>query len=65
MVKGLANGIVMSILCAIVFAFLAFPNLRKDAGGVVSTDLKNVWACLSLQLCCAFMIGTFYYCGSI
>lgn len=64
-VKGLTNGIVMSILCAIIFAFLMFPSLRKDAGSVVSTGLKNVWACLSLQLCCAFMIGTFYYCGSI
>lgn len=63
--KGLSNGIVLSIICALAFAFVGFKEIRENAGAVLSTGIKNVWACLSVQLCCSFMLGAFYYCGSI
>lgn len=64
-IKGFTNGIVLSILCAVAFAFILFPEVRNDGGHIISKGIQSVWSCLSLQLCCAFMIGSFYYCGSI
>lgn len=64
-VKGLTNGIVLSIICALVVAFLGFKEIRNNAGDVLFKGIKSVWACLSVQLCCSFMLGAFYYCGSI
>jgi hypothetical protein len=63
--KGFSNGIVLSITCALIFAFIGFKEIRSNAGAVLVTGIKNVWACLSVQLCCSFMLGAFYYCGSI
>jgi len=63
--KGFSNGIVLSITCALIFAFVGFKEIRSNAGAVLTTGIKNVWACLSVQLCCSFMLGAFYYCGSI
>lgn len=64
-VKGFINGIVLAILTAIVFAFFCFGSLRKEAGDIINIGLKSVWSCVSLLICCSWMIGAFYDCGSI
>ncbi len=62
--SGLTNGIVLSILCAIGVAFL-FPQINRNAGSVISESFKKVRVTVILQICCSFMLGTFYAAGSI
>ncbi len=61
---GITNGVVMSILCAIIFS-LVFKKVRSNFGDIVSRGIKNAMPCVGVQIACAFMIGAFYYCGSI
>lgn len=63
-IGGLTNGIVLSILCAIGVAFM-FKVVRDNAGSIIKESFNKVKLTVSLQICCAFMIGSFYYAGSI
>lgn len=64
-ITGLTNGIVLSIICAIIFAFCLFPKLRKNGGSIMSGAAKKAAPCVTVQLCCAFMLGAFYATGLI
>lgn len=62
--KGTVNGVVISIACAIIFS-LVFKPVRENFGRIVSTGVKNSMPCVGIQIACSFMLGAFYYCGSI
>lgn len=62
--NGLSNGIVLSILCAIAVAFL-FPAVHQNTGIILRESLSKVKMTVVLQICCAFMLGSFYAAGSI
>lgn len=62
--KGCTNGVVISIFCAIIFS-LIFKPVRQNFGKIVSTGVKNAMPCVGIQIACSFMLGAFYYCGSI
>lgn len=62
--SGLTNGIVLSILCAIIFS-LIFKPVRENFGEIVSVGVKNAMPGVGIQIACSFMLGAFYYCGSI
>lgn len=61
---GLTNGIVLSIICAIAVAFF-FPTIRQNGGTIIRESMGKVSVTLVLQICCSFMLGTFYVAGSI
>ena len=63
-VSGLTNGIVLSIICAIAFSFL-FRKVRANSGQIFRQSLTNVQRTLILQICCSFMLGSFYKSGAI
>ena len=63
-VSGLTNGIVLSIICAIAFSFL-FKKVRENSGQIFRQSLTNVQRTLILQICCSFMLGSFYKSGAI
>lgn len=63
-IGGFTNGIVLSILCAIAVAFL-FPVVSKNAGNIFREGMSKVKNTVFLQICCAFMLGSFYAAGSI
>lgn len=62
--NGLTNGIVLSIICAICVAFF-FPAVNQNAGSIVHESFSKVKTTVILQICCAFMLGSFYAAGSI
>lgn len=62
--NGLTNGIVLSIFCAIAITFF-FKEVRQNAGVIFKEGLSKVSTTLILQVCCSFMLGSFYYAGSI
>lgn len=62
--KGLSNGIVLSIIFVTIVTFL-FPKMRKNVKGTVVQGLGNVKVTVGLQLCAAFMLGCFYMGGQI
>ncbi|MGL4791574.1 MAG: TRAP transporter large permease subunit, partial [Anaerotignaceae bacterium] len=62
--KGFSNGIVLSIICAIGCSFV-FPTVSKNAGSIFSEAFGKVKNTIFLQVCCAFMLGSFYAAGSI
>ena len=62
--SGCTNGVVISILCAIIFS-LVFKPVRSNFGSIISTGVKNAMPCVGIQIACSFMLGAFYYCGSI
>ncbi|MGM9612497.1 MAG: TRAP transporter large permease subunit [Butyricicoccus sp.] len=62
--SGLTNGIVLSILCAICVAFL-FPVVNQNAASIFRESFSKVRMTVVLQICCAFMLGSFYAAGSI
>lgn len=61
---GLTNGIVLSIFCAIAVTFF-FKEVRQNAGLIFKEGMSKVSTTLILQVCCSFMLGSFYYAGSI
>ena len=61
---GLTNGIVLSIICAIAVSFF-FPTIRKNGSTIIRESMDKVSVTLVLQICCSFMLGTFYVAGSI
>jgi Na+/H+ antiporter NhaC len=63
--KGLANGIVLSLIFVTLVTMAAFPSVRKDIGGGVRKGLSNVKVTILLQMCAAFMLGCFYAGGQI
>lgn len=63
-VNGLTNGIVLSILCAIAVAFF-FPVINKNAASICKESFSKVKMTVVLQICCAFMLGSFYAAGSV
>lgn len=63
-VNGLTNGIVLSILCAIAVAFF-FPVINKNAANICKESFSKVKMTVVLQICCAFMLGSFYAAGSV
>ena len=63
-VNGLTNGIVLSILCAIAVAFF-FPVINKNAANICKESFSEVKMTVVLQICCAFMLGSFYAAGSV
>lgn len=63
-VNGLTNGIVLSILCAIAAAFF-FPVINKNAANICKESFSKVKMTVVLQICCAFMLGSFYAAGSV
>ena len=62
--NGVTNGIVLSILFVTIIAFL-FPKVRCDWKDTLSTAVKNVKVTVLIQLCAAFMLGSFYAGGQI
>lgn len=62
--KGISNGVVISIFCAIIFSLL-FKPVRSNFGEIVSVGIKNSMPCVGIQIACSFMLGAFYACGSI
>lgn len=62
--NGLTNGIVLSILCAIGVSFF-FPAVNKNAGNIIRESFSKVKMTVVLQICCAFMLGSFYVAGSV
>ncbi len=63
--KGMTNGIVLSITLAIAFAFLFFKKVRSNTKEIMSESWKKVEKTVLIQVCCAFMLGSFYQAGSI
>lgn len=63
-VNGLTNGIMLSILCAIAVAFF-FPVINKNAANICKESFSKVKMTVVLQICCAFMLGSFYAAGSV
>ena len=59
--NGLTNGIVLSV--AVVTFF--FPKVRCDWKDTLSTGFRNVKVTVKIQLCAAFMLGSFYAGGQI
>lgn len=64
-IKGLANGIVLSLIFVTLVTMCAFKSVRRDIKGVVRKGLSNVKITVGLQLCAAFMLGCFYAGGQI
>lgn len=62
--KGLSNGIVLSIIFVTAISF-CFVKVRSEAKNTVSQGLNNVKVTVGLQLCAAFMLGSFYAGGQI
>ena len=62
--KGLTNGVVISIVCAIIFSLL-FQPVRENFGKIFKTGVKNSMPCVGIQIACSLMIGAFYACGTI
>lgn len=62
--NGFTNGIVLSILFVTVVAFL-FPKVRCEWRETFSTGMSNVKVTVQIQLCAAFMLGSFYAGGQI
>lgn len=62
--KGLTNGIVLSIIFVTALSF-CFSKVRKEAKNTISQGLNNVKITVQLQLCAAFMLGCFYAGGQI
>ncbi len=62
--NGITNGVVLSMLCAIAVSFL-FPVINKNAKDIVRQSFTKVKTTVLLQVCCAFMLGSFYTAGSI
>ncbi|MDR3766606.1 MAG: TRAP transporter large permease subunit [Butyricicoccus sp.] len=63
-INGVTNGIVLSILCAIAVSFF-FPVINKNAGDICKEGFSKVKTTVVLQICCAFMLGSFYAAGSV
>ncbi len=62
--NGLTNGIVLSIICAIGIAFF-FPVVKHNAKDIFTQSFGKVKNTVVLQICCAFMLGSFYTSGAI
>ncbi len=62
--NGITNGVVLSMLCAIAVSFL-FPVINKNGADIVKQSFSKVKTTVMLQVCCAFMLGSFYTAGSI
>lgn len=62
--KGLTNGIVLSIIFVTAVSF-CFKKVRSDAKNTIAQGLGNVKMTVLLQLCAAFMLGSFYAGGQI
>jgi len=62
--KGLANGIVLCIVFAIMVSFI-FPKVHKNTGKVLRVGVRNVRYTLLIQFCAGFMLGSFYAGGQI
>ncbi len=62
--KGFTNGIVLTMLFVSLLT-LFFPVVRKNVKGILTRGLKSVWACTSVQLAAAVMLGGFYAGGQI
>lgn len=62
--KGIANGIVLCIIFAILVCFL-FPKVHRNAGRVLKNGTKNVSKTLAIQAGAGFMLGCFYMGGQI
>ena len=62
--NGLTNGIVLSLLFVAVVTFF-FPKVRCDWKDTLSTGFRNVKVTVKIQLCAAFMLGSFYAGGQI
>ena len=63
-INGITNGVVISILCALLFSFI-FPKVRNNGKEIVREGFNKVKSTVLLQVCCAFMLGCFYSAGSI
>ncbi len=61
---GFSNGIVLSIICAIAISFF-FPVIRINAKDIARQGFEKVSNTVTLQICCAFMLGSFYSSGAI
>lgn len=64
LLKGLTNNVVIILLFVTIFACF-FPRVRKNWRGTLVRGAKNVWACTSIQLAAALMLGAFYCAGQI
>ena len=63
-VRGVTNGVVISIICALVASFI-FPKVRNNGKAIVKEGINKVKGTVILQICCGFMLGSFYMAGSI
>ena len=62
--KGLSNGIVLSLIFVTIVSFF-FKKVREDVKGTLVSGLKKVKVTAGLQVCAAFMLGCFYAGGQI
>ncbi len=62
--KGLSNGIVLSLVFVTVISFF-FAKVREDVKGTLVSGVRKVKVTVGLQLCAAFMLGCFYAGGQI
>ncbi len=62
--SGFTNGIVLSIICAIAISFF-FKTVKSNAKDIVKQGMGKVKNTVVLQICCAFMLGSFYTSGAI
>ena len=62
--KGLANGIVLSIILVTVISF-CFKKVRVNARETLNNGLAKVKTTVLLQVCAAFMLGCFYAGGQV
>lgn len=62
--KGLSNGIVLSLVIVTIIA-CSFRKIRPVIGQVVTNGMSKVKTTLLIQICAAFMLGSFYAGGQI
>ena len=62
--KGLANGIVLSIILVTVISF-CFKKVRVNARETLNNGLAKVKTTVLLQVCAAFMLGCVYAGGQV
>lgn len=62
--KGLTNGIVLSLLIVTIIAF-CFKEVRSDIKGTIRIGMSKVKTTVGIQVSAAFMLGSFYAGGQI
>ena len=64
-ISGLSNLIVLSLVTCIIISLLYKPVRERGLGDIIMKSWKNFLPCVSVQACCALMLGAFYAAGLI